>query len=360
MHEPAQSCRGGLSTLPKAAALALAVSLLVLSGCGSSSSTQAQTQKVLGISLPFLSNEFFIVLDKLMEKDLKADGWRILPFSNANQKVDQQITDVNNLIAEGATALIVDPFDSSGIIPALNAADKAHVPVVLVDVGATGGKAYMSVHSDNKQAGGQVCDQMGKVLGQKNGSPSGTVLELQGDLSGVAGLDRTSGFEDCMKAKYPAVRVIARPTHWNGTEAANATQTIVATQSIDAIYAQSDCGMAAPVIATLKQAGKLVPVGQSGHIVIGAIDGCPPTLDAIRNGTLDFTVEQPIVSYAQRCAYFLDAALKGKNFGAGQDGFGGQMVTAPTGLEDLPPLTLVTKDNVEDPNLWGNQAKSFA
>jgi ABC-type sugar transport system substrate-binding protein len=338
---------------------AMLLAAVFVAACGSTgtgSQSPSQTKKVLGISLPYLSNEFFIVLDKLIEKDMKAAGWRVLPFSNANQKVDQQITDVNNLIAQGATALIVDPFDSTGIIPALNAADKAGVPVALVDVGATGGKAYMSIRSDNKQAGAQVCDEMGKLL-TKNGSPTGTVLELQGDLAGVAGLDRTAGFEDCMKSKYAQVKVLPRPTHWNGTEAANATQTIVSTQSIDAIYAQSDCGMVAPVLAVLKQ-GKLLPVGQPGHIILGAIDGCPPTLADIRQGTVDFTVEQPILAYAQRCAYFLEAALQKKSFQPGPDSFGGEIRKAPTGLEDVPPLTLVNKANVDDSKLWGNQPTS--
>lgn len=349
--------------------LAIVASALLLAsaaaGCGGSSSKSSQTatgaaaqKKVFGFSMPFLTNEFFIALNDITVKKLKADGWKILPTTNANQQPDKQITDVQNLIASGATALAVDPFDSSGIVPALNAAEKKDVPVVLVDVGADGGEAYMSVRADNKKAGATVCDQMGKELAKANGGTAqGTVLELQGELSSVAGLDRTNGFEDCMKKKYAGVKIVGKPTHWQGPAAADATQTVVGTEKIDGIYMQSDCGMLAPVLSVLKQAGKRAKVGEAGHIILGAIDGCPPSLDHIRNGDLDFTVDQPLVQYGQRVSYFLDSALKGKRFKTGPDGFGGHIVTAPTGLEDLIPASLVTKENVDSPKLWGNQAK---
>jgi ABC-type sugar transport system substrate-binding protein len=112
-----------------------------------------------------------------------------------------------------------------------------------------------------------------------------------------------------MKENYPEVEIVARPTHWQGPEAADATQSVLAAQDIDGIYMQTDCGHLTPVTSVMRQDGKLLKVGEDGHIILGGIDGCPPALEAIKEGTLDFTVEQPLFDYGQRVVYLLDGAV---------------------------------------------------
>lgn len=316
--------------------------------------TEDDVERVFGFSMPFLTNEFFIALNDLTVDRMEAEGWNVLSTTDAQQQADKQVQDVRDLIAAGATALAVDPFDSGAIVPALDAAEEAGVPVVLVDVGADGGNAFMSIRADNYGAGATVCEEIGARLIERYGEPTGTVLQLQGELASVAGRDRTDGFEDCMEENFPEVNIISRPTQWRGEEAANAAETVVAAEPVDAIYLQSDCGMLQPVQSVLRSAGYDTRVGDDDHIIIGAIDGCPHALDAIREGTLDFTVEQPLNDYAHRVAFYLEAALAGESFEVGPDGFGGEIVEVATGLENLVPATLVTADNVEESTLWGN------
>jgi ribose transport system substrate-binding protein len=336
-------------------AAGLAAAALAVGGCGSGDDGGGGSgDKTLGVSLPYVTNDFFVALNEITRQEAKGDGWNVLETTDAKQKVDQQVTDVNNLISRGITGLALNPGDSSGIVPALNAAEKADVPVVLMDVGATGGKAYMTVTTDNRKAGEQACKQTAKLL-KEAGKESGTVLELQGDLASDVGRARTEGFDECMKQEAPNIKIVAKPTKWQGAAAADATQTVLAQQDIDAIYMQSDCGMQAPVQAAMRQAGKLVPAGEDGHIVLGAIDGCPPSLKAIEDGTLDFTVEQPIVGYAKRVTKYLSEAIDGVKQKVGPDGDGGRIVEAPTGLMNIVPATLVTKENAADPERWGGQ-----
>jgi ribose transport system substrate-binding protein len=339
-------------------AMALAVIAAAATGCGSSSSSSSGSagSKTMGISLPYVTNDFFVALNAQTRAEAKKDGWKLLASTDAKQKVDQQVTDVTNLIDQGATGLVLDPGDSSGIVPALNYAAKQGVPVVLVDVGATGGKAYMTVTTNNAKAAETACGQLVKSLTAQNVT-AGTVLELQGDLASDAGRQRSDGFESCMKQKAPNIKIVAKPTKWQAAAAADATQTVLSQQKIDGIYLASDCAMQAAVQAALKQAGKTATVGAPGHVVLGAIDGCPPSLAAIKAGTMDFTVEQPIVKYGQRVVHWLDQAKKNAQPKVGPDGFGGQIVTAPTGLLDYVPATLVTKVNVDSPELWGNTIK---
>jgi ribose transport system substrate-binding protein len=329
----------------------------VIAGCGSDSGGGGGSgDKTLGISLPYVTNDFFVALNAQTREEAKKAGWGLLSTTDAKQQVDQQVTDVSNLIDQGATGLVLDPGDSSGIVPALNYAAKQDVPVVLVDVGATGGKAYMTVTTDNAKAAAIACGQMIKSLAAAN-VKGGTVLELQGDLASDAGRQRSDGFQQCMKQKAPDVKIVSKPTKWQGQAAADATQTVIGQQDIAGIYMASDCAMQAPVQSVLKQAGKTATSGQKGHIILGAVDGCPPSLKAISAGSMDFTVEQPIVEYGKRVTHFLDAAVAGKQQKEGPDGFGGTISKAPTGLIDNVPATLVTKADVTSPKLWANTLK---
>lgn len=333
-----------------------AAAALAVTGCSATPDVDggASDAQVAGFSMPYLTNQFMVSLNDKTVAALADAGWRVLATTDAGSQPDKQVQDVKNLIAAGATGLVIDPFDSGAIVAALNAAEEAGIPVILVDVGASGGKAYMTVRADNVGAAVTVCEEIGKRLEERYGEARGTVLELQGELSSVAGQDRTEGFEQCMAEKFPKVKVIGQPTNWDGTKAANATQTIVTSQEIDAIYLQSDCGMLAPVQAVLAQSGKSTKVSDPKRIIVGAIDGCPTTLEAIRKGQIDFTVEQPLNAYGQRTAHFLAAALAGKTMSEGDDGFGGVIVKTVTGFENLVPATLVTKENVDETTFWGN------
>lgn len=309
------------------------------------------------VSIHSLSNEFLSSEAKLAIAGLEAAGWKTLPAVSAEGSAEQQVNDINNLIASGATGLIIIPADSAGIVPALNAAEEAGVQVVLMDVGATGGKAYMTVRVDNAKAGAAACAHMGKLLTDA-GKAEGTVLELQGSMAQQAGQQRSSGFHDCMSASFPGVKIISQPTDWDPSKAADATQTVLASQAIDAIYMHSDCALMSGALAAMRQADALHPPGDPNHIITGAIDGCAAALDAIRAGELDFTVEQPLVKYGELSAMYLRNAIDGVAVTPGPVPDNGEIIEVVTGYEHIVPLTLVTKDNVEDPKNWGNAAKN--
>lgn len=155
-----------------------------------------------------------------MQKSLdaaKAEGLQVLPASNANGDAGKQIADVQNLIAAGAGVMLINPADSRAIVPALAMAAQAGVPVVTVDAAPAGGKVAMIVRADNRKIGEQACQAVGKAIGGK-----GKVLSLMDDQATTNGRDRTTGFNDCMKASFPDVTVIEQPTNWTADKASAA------------------------------------------------------------------------------------------------------------------------------------------
>jgi len=305
----------------------------------------------LGLSIPFLSTPFFVVEQDFVQQDAEEAGISMLEPTNADQDPGQQVTDFHNLIDGGATGILAALVDAGAIEPALDYAEEKDVPVVMTDDKPSGGKVYMTVRADNYGMGEQACEVMGEDLGGK-----GKVLSLQGNLATTNGRDRTDGFNDCMAENYPDIEVIEEPTDWQTPKASNAAQTVV-TQNPDlnGIYMQSDSVMLSAVLQVLKQAGKEATVGEPGHITLVAIDGTPVALDAIRNDELDATVSQPLDLYSSVGIEYLQDAADGVEQKVGKTDHDSEIVEDENGnLMDLLPSPLVTKKNVDDPELWGN------
>ncbi len=219
----------------------------------------------LGLSIPFLSTPFFVVMTDQVEAETEAAGIEMLEPTNADQDSGQQITDVRTLVDQGATGILAGLVDAGAIGPALDYAESQDVPVVVVDDKPSQGKVFMTVPADNAGMGAQACEVMGKDLKGK-----GTVLSLQGELAATNGRDRTDGFNECMADKYPDIKIIERPTKWQTPLAANQAQTVVtSTPDLNGIYMQDDSVMLSAVLQVLKRAGKDAKVGEPGRLDFG-------------------------------------------------------------------------------------------
>jgi len=307
----------------------------------------------LGYSVGFLTDPFQAIQVDQTVAAAKAAGLKTLPVANANGDPGKQITDFHNLISEGTQGLITVPADSDAIVPALNFAASRHVPVVDIDIGPAGGKVAMIVRADNIRMGEDACNLIGKQLGGK-----GVVLSMMGDQATTNGRDRTTGFADCMKKDFPAIKVIQQPTYWKTDKAAAVAQTVVtSTPDLSAIYMQSDSVMLASVLNVLKSAGKLADVGAPNHIMLVSIDGTPLALKSIRDGLLDAAISQPLDLYVKYGLFYLQAAVSGQSFTPGPTDHHSRIVTFGSNLMDLLPAPTITKANAADPMLWGNKVK---
>lgn len=323
-------------------AAALAISVIAPLGANASSE--------VGFSESFLTDGFQVQLVKQLGEQAKAQGVNLLPATDANGDPAKQNADIATLIGRGVGGLIVVPVDSTAIVPAIESANAKNIPVVTVDLGASGGKIYMVVRADNVYMGDAGCKYMGKQLKGK-----GTVLNLQGDLASLNGKDRTTGFTTCMKANFPKIKVISKPMKWKSDLCAQVTQTVLSTTKIDGIFMGSESVCLAGVQAVMKTQKKLTKVGTKGHIVSVGIDGSPAALKAVRAGTLDAVISQPLDLYAKYGITYIKDAMAGKTPTVGPDGHGGKIVALANGsFSDLLPSPTITKANASDPALWGN------
>nr|WP_143253956.1 sugar ABC transporter substrate-binding protein [Amycolatopsis keratiniphila] len=337
----------------KVAAAATALGL-VLSACGSTKDNAPRPGAggggKVGATIPLLTSPFWQAYNNYVPLKAKEQGVEALPTVNADSDPAKQITDINTLLNQGVKGLVVTPLDSAAVVAGLKAAENKGVPVVAVDVAPEGGKVAMVVRADNKAYGTKACEAIGAKV------TSGKVVQVMGDLASVNGRDRSEAFRQCMKTKFPGVQVLEVAAEWKADKASSGLDSLLtANPDIKAVYMQAGGVYLAPTQQALKRKNLYFPVGDPKHVVLVSNDGIPQELAAIRAGELDATVSQPADDYAKYGMYWIKKAMAGETFKAGPTDHGSTVVEVRPGiLEDQLPAPVVTKDNVDDKALWGN------
>lgn len=336
-----------------ATALALGCGLAATAtacGDGGTGGAQPASGKV-GVVLPLLTSPFWESYNSYVPKQAAAQGVDALPTVNSNSDPSKQISDIQNLLTQNVKGLVVSPLDSAAITAGLNAAQRKGVPVVAVDVAPDKGKVAMVVRADNRAYGEKACKELGGAV------KTGKVVQIQGDLASVNGRDRSDAFSACVRKNYPGIKVLEIPAGWQADKAAAGLETLyTANPDIKGIYMQAGGVYLAPTLSTLSRHNALVAAGDPRHIVIVSNDGIPQELDAIRKGLIDATVSQPADLYAKYGMYYIKRATAGETFHTGPTDHDSTIVELPGGiLEDQLPAPLVTRANVDDAGLWGNQ-----
>ncbi|MBE1462820.1 simple sugar transport system substrate-binding protein/ribose transport system substrate-binding protein [Kibdelosporangium phytohabitans] len=334
----------------------VATVVLAAAACGQSPSGSpggaADGNAKVGVDFPRADSDFWNSYIKYVPQFGKELNVNLMPSTNSQNKVENLVANVQTLQGQGAKAIVMAPQDTGAIATTLQRLEQQRIPVVTVDTRPDSGKVYMVVRADNKAYGEKACAFLGEKLGGK-----GKVVEFQGALSSVNGRDRSEAFAKCMKDKYPGITVFEEPTDWEGSKAASALQTRLNQHpDIKGIYMQAGGVFLAPTLQVLRSTNHLLPAGDPNHIFIVSNDGIPQEFEAIRKGEIDATVSQPADLYAKWALFYAKAALEGKTFQPGKTDHESTIVDVGNGnLEDQLPAPLVTKDNVDDKALWGNQ-----
>ena len=335
---------------------AAALVALLVGGCSSSGgsgdgkgSGGAGGGSLVGVDYPRSDTDFWNSYIGYVPKFAKQLGVRI-KTTNSQNDVQKLIANVQALKSQGAKAFVMAPQDTAAIAPELAQLNSAKIPVVSIDTRPDTGNVYMVVRADNKAYGTKACEFLGGKLGGK-----GSVVMLEGDTASINGRDRTDAFNDCMKTKFPNIKVHGEPSKWDGPTAASQLQTVMTQDAnVRGVYMESSFGLSG-TIQVLKQKGVLVPASDPKHVFVVSNDGIPEELKDIRSGLIDATVSQPADLYAKYGLFYAQAALQGKTFKPGPTDHDSTIIQVRDGvLEDQLSAPLVTKDNVDDKTLWGN------
>ncbi|MEJ7705789.1 MAG: ABC transporter substrate-binding protein [Nocardioidaceae bacterium] len=216
----------------------------------------------------------------------KEVGVKELLVTNANAELPRQISDIQDMLNQGAQFLIVAPVNSDGLDPALNAAKDAGVPVLTIDRKITNKPCedYIAFLGSNfVEQGKRAADALAEATDEK-----ANVAILLGSSGNNVTDDRTSGFKDQLAAEYPEMKVVAEQTgNFARDEGQAVTEQLLASNpEIDAIYAEND-EMGVGAVTAITSAG-LEP---GTDVKIVSIDGIKDAVQLLADGKYNGVIE---------------------------------------------------------------------
>ena len=262
----------------------------------------------VGVSMALFDDNFLTVLRNGIQDLAKGMDDVDVQVEDAQNDVAKQLDQINNFIASGVDAIIVNPVDTSATQAMTDAASAACVPLVFVNRQPTNvdtlpdGQAFVA--SDERESGTletvQVCDLLAAA-----GKTEANVYVLMGELSNQAAVQRTADIHDVIDGGKCAVtlNIIDEQTaNWQRNEAQDLMTNWLSTGApFDAVISNND-EMAIGAIQAMKAAGISME-----DVVVGGIDATQDALLAMAAGELDVTVFQDAAGQGSGA---LDAALK--------------------------------------------------
>jgi inositol transport system substrate-binding protein len=270
-------------------------------------STTAMAETI-GVSMALFDDNFLTVLRNGMVEYAGSLEEVDIQVEDAQNDVARQLDQINNFIASGVDAIVVNPVDTSATQAMSDAASSAGVPLVYVNREPVNvdtlpdNQAFVA--SDERESGTletiEICD----VLAAAGKDPANVYI-LMGELSNQAAVQRTQDIDDVMSSGQCAVElnVIDRQTaNWSRDEAQDLMTNWLSTgEPFDAVISNND-EMAIGAIQAMKASGISMD-----DVVVGGIDATQDALLAMAAGELDVSVFQDA---AGQGAGALDAALK--------------------------------------------------
>src|SRR3954468_20632499 len=273
--------------------------LLSLTGCNRGEKAAAATagaapgaataKPTIALVVKTLNNPFFIEMQKGAQAEADKRGINLM-VQAADREIDveRQMQIIENLIERKVSALCITPSGSREIVPVIVKANKAGIPVLIVDtradekaLTAAGGKIATFIGSDNYDGGKPAGEFIGAKLGGK-----GAVAVLEGIPGHETGDSRLRGFREAI-AKFPGLKIVAsQPANWERDQGFNVFQNILqAHPEINALFACSD-------LMALGAAEAIAAAGKTGKITIVGFDALPEAREDIKKGVMAATVAQ--------------------------------------------------------------------
>ena len=261
----------------------------------------------IGVSIAKFDDNFLTVMRNGLQAHADANGISV-QIEDAADDVGKQLDQINNFIASGVDAIVVNPVDTSATQAMTDAAAAAGVPLVYVNRQPINldtlpdNQAFVA--SRESESSTQGVTEMCRLWAEA-GKTEVSVYVLQGQLSNQAAVQRTQNIYDVIEAGACPVKVTVidqQTANWSRDEAQNLMTNWLSTgAAFDGVIANND-EMAIGAIQAMKAANI-----DMATVIVSGVDATQDALAAMQAGDLDVTVFQN--AFAQG-AGSLDAAVK--------------------------------------------------
>jgi ribose transport system substrate-binding protein len=214
--------------------------------------------------------------------------------------VDKQVEMVQAALDKKPAALCLAALDSKALVPQLEKAKAAGIPVVGFDSGVESDIPVATAATNNIGAAALAADKMAELIGGE-----GEVAVIAHDQTSRTGIDRVKGFTDQIAAKYPNIKVVdvqyGGGDHLKSTDLAKAI--IQAHPNLKGFFGANE-GSIIGVLNGVKELKK------EGQIVVIGYDSGQQQIDAIKSGVEAGAITQDPIGIGYKC---VEAAVKTLN-----------------------------------------------
>jgi ribose transport system substrate-binding protein len=249
------------------------------------------TEKYKGLTIGFsqrniAGSEWYEQLIRVAKMEAKHLGVNLVVL-DAQSDLAKQASDIENLLSQSVDAIILNPQDSSGVLPAVNKIHAAKIPLIVVNSALDPSGAPFSFVSTNAfntgyKSGFALAEAVDKKWGWRDvikaAVLSANPQELESDQRRWGQL---AGYEDYMLQHYGKSNLNIQYFDyykWLPDVAMLKTEDMIQSNpDIDVIFSACDGG-AQGIIPALKSAGK------EGEILICSIDARKTVLQWIKDG----------------------------------------------------------------------------
>jgi D-xylose transport system substrate-binding protein len=236
---------------------------------------------VVGVSWNNFQEERWKTDEAAIKGVLDANGVKYIS-TDAQSSATKQLSDVENLIAQGANALIVLAQDSDAIQPAVQKALDEGIPVIGYDRLIENPNAFY-ITFDNKEVGRLQAEAVYKVV------PKGNYVVIKGNSADPnadflrSGMDEVIG--DAVKSGDIKIVGESYTDNWDPANAQKEMEQFLTKNNNDvqAVLSEND-GMAGGVVAAL------TAQGLAGQVPVSGQDGDHAALNRVALGTQTVSV----------------------------------------------------------------------
>lgn len=257
----------------------------------SSAMAQASANRPdIGVIVPTLDAQFWNSYVDFMREGAEALGVN-LTVLNADNRPDQMIRGLEDLVARGVDGIIFTPYWATAV-PGLTLANNANIPVILTDTYADFPPQsplfpnYIAfVGPSDREAGRQMAEALFEAL-EPGADGRKHIAVVNGTAGTSVAIDRRAGLQDALDAN-PNIVVVGEV---DGNFVRDTSQTVFESlwqgnPQIQGVWAANG-GTATGVMAAITSAGKTP--GQD--IMVVGMDLNPENVDAVRDGHLLFDI----------------------------------------------------------------------
>ena len=227
--------------------------------------------KKIGYCTPSLNAPYYQALLQSIQATTEKNGMVFLSADGQND-INKQVAAVEDLLAKGIDALLLNPLDPNALVGVTKAAKAANIPVFIIDSSIDPSADFVTTIQSNNLANGELA---GEWVAKKFGSKKMNIALLSGNAGNPVGRTRKQGLlqgiteEQLRSLGYIDLNVETQAyTNWSYAGGLKAMEDIlVAHPDINVVITESDvCVLGA--IKAIAQAGKTNDI-----LIAAAADG---------------------------------------------------------------------------------------